>query len=160
MPDNYGRLFTASDLDEGDCLALQKPARRSLRQAVSELPSVLAARLSRLGPPLWPNMRVGLYLRPECRRMAVQQTETDRHPQHHTTRPQLDLPEPASRRSWRPRRWWTAGHVRHRASNHAWALDLRTGKQIWHYSKTPPKRLDLLRRGEPRFAIPGNRLSK
>src|SRR5437763_13589019 len=24
-------------------------------------------------------------------------------------------------------------------SNHAWAVDLKTGKPIWHYSKTPKK---------------------
>ena len=29
------------------------------------------------------------------------------------------------------------------ASNHAFALDLLTGKPLWHYSKTPPKGLDL-----------------
>ena len=28
-------------------------------------------------------------------------------------------------------------------SNHAFAVDLRTGRQIWHYQKTPPKPLDL-----------------
>ncbi len=46
-------------------------------------------------------------------------------------------------------------------SNHAFALDLRTGKEIWHYSRTPPKPLDLccgeVNRG---FAILGNRLFK
>ena len=47
------------------------------------------------------------------------------------------------------------------ASNHAFALDLRTGKPIWHYSKTPPKGLGLccgeVNRG---FAILGDRLFK
>jgi alcohol dehydrogenase (cytochrome c) len=28
-------------------------------------------------------------------------------------------------------------------SNHAWALDLLTGHQVWHYSKTPPSDLSL-----------------
>ena len=46
-------------------------------------------------------------------------------------------------------------------SNHAWAIDLKTGKQIWHYSKTPKKPLDLccgeVNRG---FAIQGDRLSR
>src|SRR5215469_13938402 len=28
-------------------------------------------------------------------------------------------------------------------SNHAYAVDLRTGKSIWRYSKTPPKGLGL-----------------
>jgi alcohol dehydrogenase (cytochrome c) len=46
-------------------------------------------------------------------------------------------------------------------SNHAWAIDLKTGKSIWHYSKTPPKPLDLccgeVNRG---FAMQGDRLFK
>ena len=46
-------------------------------------------------------------------------------------------------------------------SNHAWAIDLKTGKQIWHYSKTPKKPLDLccgeVNRG---FAMQGDRLFK
>ena len=46
-------------------------------------------------------------------------------------------------------------------SNHAYALDVRTGKAMWHYSKTPPKGLGLccgeVNRG---FAISGNRLLK
>jgi len=46
-------------------------------------------------------------------------------------------------------------------SNHAFALDLRTGTEIWHYQRTPPKPLDLccgeVNRG---FAILGNRLFK
>src|SRR5271163_1571424 len=29
------------------------------------------------------------------------------------------------------------------ASNNAYAIDLRTGHQVWSYSKTPPKPLDL-----------------
>ena len=46
-------------------------------------------------------------------------------------------------------------------SNHAWALDLKSGKAVWHYFKEPPKGLDLccgqVNRG---FAIQGNRLFK
>jgi alcohol dehydrogenase (cytochrome c) len=46
-------------------------------------------------------------------------------------------------------------------SNHAFALDLRTGHQLWHYSKTPARPLGLccgeVNRG---FAILGNRLFK
>jgi len=46
-------------------------------------------------------------------------------------------------------------------SNHAYALDLRQGKPIWHYSKTPPKGLGLccgeVNRG---FATIGDRLFK
>jgi alcohol dehydrogenase (cytochrome c) len=46
-------------------------------------------------------------------------------------------------------------------SNHAFALDLRTGQALWHYSRTPPKPLDLccgeVNRG---FAILGKRLFK
>ncbi len=46
-------------------------------------------------------------------------------------------------------------------SNHAFAVDLRTGRQIWHYQKTPPKRLDLccgeVNRG---FAVLGGKLFK
>lgn len=46
-------------------------------------------------------------------------------------------------------------------SNHAYALDLRTGKAMWHYTKTPPKGLGLccgeVNRG---FAMIGNRLFK
>lgn len=46
-------------------------------------------------------------------------------------------------------------------SNHAFALDLRTGKALWHYARTPPKPLDLccgeVNRG---FAMLGNRLFK
>jgi alcohol dehydrogenase (cytochrome c) len=46
-------------------------------------------------------------------------------------------------------------------SNHAFALDLRTGQSVWHYSRTPPKPLDLccgeVNRG---FAILGKRLFK
>lgn len=46
-------------------------------------------------------------------------------------------------------------------SNHAWAIDLKSGKAIWHYSKTPKKPLDLccgeVNRG---FAIAGDRLFK
>ena len=46
-------------------------------------------------------------------------------------------------------------------SNNAWAVDLKTGKSIWHYSKTPPKPLDLccgeVNRG---FAMQGDRLFK
>ncbi len=46
-------------------------------------------------------------------------------------------------------------------SNHAWAVDLKSGKPIWHYSKTPKKPLDLccgeVNRG---FAIQGDRLFK
>src|SRR4051794_32925576 len=29
------------------------------------------------------------------------------------------------------------------ASNHAFALDLRTGASLWHYTSTPPRPLDL-----------------
>jgi alcohol dehydrogenase (cytochrome c) len=47
------------------------------------------------------------------------------------------------------------------ASNNAFAIDLRTGHQVWSYSKTPPKPLDLccgeVNRG---FAVLGNRLFK
>ncbi len=47
------------------------------------------------------------------------------------------------------------------SSNHAFALDLRTGAEIWHYSKTPPKPLGLccgeVNRG---FAALGKRLFK
>jgi alcohol dehydrogenase (cytochrome c) len=47
------------------------------------------------------------------------------------------------------------------SSNHAFALDLRTGHSIWHYSRTPPKPLDLccgeVNRG---FAVLGNKLFK
>ncbi len=47
------------------------------------------------------------------------------------------------------------------SSNHAFALDLRTGSPIWHYSRTPPKPLDLccgeVNRG---FAAIGKRLFK
>jgi alcohol dehydrogenase (cytochrome c) len=46
-------------------------------------------------------------------------------------------------------------------SNHAWAIDLKSGKEIWHYSKTPKKPLDLccgeVNRG---FAIQGDWLFK
>ena len=46
-------------------------------------------------------------------------------------------------------------------SNHGFAVDLRTGKEIWHYQKTPPKPLDLccgeVNRG---FAVLGNKLFK
>src|SRR5690348_4092442 len=46
-------------------------------------------------------------------------------------------------------------------SNHAFALDLRNGGEIWHYSKTPPKPLGLccgeVNRG---FASLGDRLFK
>jgi alcohol dehydrogenase (cytochrome c) len=46
-------------------------------------------------------------------------------------------------------------------SNHAYALDLRTGKSMWHYSKTPPRGLGLccgeVNRG---FAMIGNRIFK
>jgi alcohol dehydrogenase (cytochrome c) len=46
-------------------------------------------------------------------------------------------------------------------SNHAWALDLKTGKQLWHYFRQPPHPLDLccgeVNRG---FAIAGDRLFK
>ncbi|MCU1257696.1 MAG: Pyrrolo-quinoline quinone [Bryobacterales bacterium] len=46
-------------------------------------------------------------------------------------------------------------------SNNAWALDLKTGKQLWHYFRKPPKPLDLccgeVNRG---FAISGDRLFK
>ncbi|HEY3835530.1 MAG TPA: PQQ-dependent dehydrogenase, methanol/ethanol family [Bryobacteraceae bacterium] len=46
-------------------------------------------------------------------------------------------------------------------SNHAWAIDLKTGKQIWHYFKSPKKPLGLccgeVNRG---FAIHGDRLFK
>jgi alcohol dehydrogenase (cytochrome c) len=46
-------------------------------------------------------------------------------------------------------------------SNHAFAVDLRTGRPIWHYQKTPPKRLDLccgeVNRG---FATLGDKLFK
>ncbi len=46
-------------------------------------------------------------------------------------------------------------------SNHAFAIDLRSGHAVWHYLKTPPKRLDLccgeVNRG---FAMLGNRLFK
>lgn len=46
-------------------------------------------------------------------------------------------------------------------SNHAYALDLRTGKPMWHYSKTPPKGLGLccgeVNRG---FAMSGDKLFK
>lgn len=46
-------------------------------------------------------------------------------------------------------------------SNHAFALDLRTGKSVWRYSKTPPKGLGLccgeVNRG---FAKIGNKLFK
>jgi alcohol dehydrogenase (cytochrome c) len=46
-------------------------------------------------------------------------------------------------------------------SNHAFALDLRTGQPIWHYSSTSPKPLDLccgeVNRG---FALLGKRLFK
>ena len=47
------------------------------------------------------------------------------------------------------------------ASNNAYAIDLRTGHQVWSYAKTPPKPLDLccgeVNRG---FAILGDRLFK
>ena len=47
------------------------------------------------------------------------------------------------------------------ASNHAFALDLRTGRSIWHYSKTPPSPLGLccgeVNRG---FAVLGDKLFK
>jgi alcohol dehydrogenase (cytochrome c) len=47
------------------------------------------------------------------------------------------------------------------SSNHAFALDLRTGKPLWRYSKTPPKGLGLccgeVNRG---FATIGNKLFK
>jgi alcohol dehydrogenase (cytochrome c) len=46
-------------------------------------------------------------------------------------------------------------------SNHAYAIDLRTGRGIWSYSKAPPKPLDLccgeVNRG---FGVLGNRLFK
>ena len=46
-------------------------------------------------------------------------------------------------------------------SNHAFAIDLKSGHPIWHYSRTPPHPLDLccgeVNRG---FAISGNRLFK
>jgi alcohol dehydrogenase (cytochrome c) len=46
-------------------------------------------------------------------------------------------------------------------SNNAFALDLRSGKSIWHYRKTPPKSLNLccgeVNRG---FAVLGNKLFK
>ncbi len=46
-------------------------------------------------------------------------------------------------------------------SNHAFAIDLRTGHAVWHYSKTPPKRVGLccgeVNRG---LAALGNRLFK
>ena len=46
-------------------------------------------------------------------------------------------------------------------SNHAFAIDLRTGHSIWQYSRTPPKSLNLccgeVNRG---FAVLGNRLFK
>jgi alcohol dehydrogenase (cytochrome c) len=47
------------------------------------------------------------------------------------------------------------------SSNHAFALDLRTGKPVWHYSKTPPKGMNLccgeVNRG---FALHGDKLFK
>jgi alcohol dehydrogenase (cytochrome c) len=47
------------------------------------------------------------------------------------------------------------------SSNHAFALDLRTGYSVWHYTKTPAKPLDLccgeVNRG---FAVAGDRLFK
>jgi alcohol dehydrogenase (cytochrome c) len=47
------------------------------------------------------------------------------------------------------------------ASNHAFAIDLRTGHSVWHYSRKPPKPLDLccgeVNRG---LAVLGNRLFK
>ena len=46
-------------------------------------------------------------------------------------------------------------------SNHAFALDLKTSHQVWHYQRTPPKPLDLccgeVNRG---FAVLGKRLFK
>jgi alcohol dehydrogenase (cytochrome c) len=47
------------------------------------------------------------------------------------------------------------------SSNHAWALDARTGQRMWSYTKTPPKGLDLccgeVNRG---FGAAGERLFK
>src|SRR5262245_35328252 len=47
------------------------------------------------------------------------------------------------------------------ASNHAFALDVRTGRPVWHYAKTPPKPLNLccgeVNRG---FAAVGDKLFK
>ena len=46
-------------------------------------------------------------------------------------------------------------------SNHAYALDVRTGKPVWHYSKTPPKGLPLCCGEQNRgFAMIGDRLFK
>jgi alcohol dehydrogenase (cytochrome c) len=46
-------------------------------------------------------------------------------------------------------------------SNHAWALDLRSGHEIWHYSRTPPRPLGLccgeVNRG---FGVLGDKLFK
>src|SRR6266851_4039999 len=39
--------------------------------------------------------------------------------------------------------------------NHAWALDARTGRTIWHYQRTLPS---LLRDGEPRRRHPGRQV--
>ena len=46
-------------------------------------------------------------------------------------------------------------------SNHAWALDLKTGRQLWHYSEPVPEDLPLCC-GKPNrgFAILGDRLYK
>ena len=46
-------------------------------------------------------------------------------------------------------------------SNHAWALDLKTGRELWHYSEPVPDDLPLCC-GKPNrgFAILGNRLFK
>lgn len=47
------------------------------------------------------------------------------------------------------------------AANHAWALDLLTGKPLWHYASAPPPGVNLCC-GEPNrgFAISGKRLFK
>src|SRR6185436_4300327 len=46
-------------------------------------------------------------------------------------------------------------------SNHAWALDLRTGHELWHYSKNLPRPIGLCCGENNRgFAIQGDRLFK
>jgi alcohol dehydrogenase (cytochrome c) len=44
------------------------------------------------------------------------------------------------------------------ALNHAWAIDGRTGRQIWHYERSCPRPEGLLRPREPRLCRLGDRL--
>ena len=73
--------------------------------------------------------------------------------------PRLDLPDGRARRL----RVHAAGHRRHHvrddAWNHAYAIDCKTGSQLWHYQKSLPENLalccDAVNRG---FAAWGDRL--